>query len=915
MSPECLGDSSSSSTRSSRQPSNHTTSSSAASAAALSISTSLQEKEKKFTNYLSPVPDSTSATPIVPCSNNNNSNNNNGRAIRGMDADCLIGEVASFDDNLLPSSLPVCSALTAIAPSSPSKGELVHSTALAAASHAPYPTAANDVWALGVILVNLLTSRNPWCEPSIADYMFADFVREARHHALIDFFKYQFGLASPIGRILEGCFELDPENRWNVSMLRMAVEEVLEEQMDILYYNHPGNKMESPVQSPAIVGSYSNPSSIVLPSSSSSAAARRRSSATDKMVEFDPIHEEQDENSNNCITSQQQNVPDDMSSHGHNGNQLNNSTGDYRFSHKTTAPINADTRSSKSRQSTDSSHSWASDGSSEMDFDSIPSFSDGVTYVRYASSAPSTSLFMNSKVAAAVAVGLVASSPTAVPVAKTSTSNSTAVTTAVNVTTTPTSSTPSFGTTRTSIVSANTVPASSSGSASLLLSSASALDAVVSSSAFPAVTKNPSSMVSELSAAVSKMNNNEAIVAAAAVGIAKKGYYEEDLFMDDEHQHPSNDSFGDTHDYNDEEEEDDDDEEEQEEGKDHVNLALSVKRRTSTSTSPAATTTTTTSKPIAIPVRKSVSEHHLNNAEMDGLSDRMMGKHRMTTCEKPIAYNGSTAVTISSAAAPCTPPKSDSINVNSNSAITHSESKKKKKKKPKKKKKASSMSAVGVSGSISDMSALTDLLGSPSKVQPVPAPSIQAQHNINKELQQQQPSSSNATISSSSINNSNPTITNNNTSNRKPSRNHPSRIVHRASPNVVATPSRAPPGEPQYSLPQADVVNALRGLMRGILNLHHHHQGFSAAAAMQPQVPPGGFGIHHHHHHQQQLTMQMTSNSTVAAAAGGGPSVAANALLGGIPVHLRSRSGIQVFSITFFHNQQQPPLPPPQSRS
>ncbi|KAI8926008.1 kinase-like domain-containing protein, partial [Entophlyctis helioformis] len=37
---------------------------------------------------------------------------------------------------------------------------------------APYSPAANDVWSLGVILINLLTGKNPWVEPSPKDKHF-----------------------------------------------------------------------------------------------------------------------------------------------------------------------------------------------------------------------------------------------------------------------------------------------------------------------------------------------------------------------------------------------------------------------------------------------------------------------------------------------------------------------------------------------------------------------------------------------------------------------------------------------------------------------------------------------------------------------------------------------------------------------
>jgi serine/threonine protein kinase len=36
----------------------------------------------------------------------------------------------------------------------------------------PYSAAANDVWALGIVLINMLTGRNPWSKPTLTDKRF-----------------------------------------------------------------------------------------------------------------------------------------------------------------------------------------------------------------------------------------------------------------------------------------------------------------------------------------------------------------------------------------------------------------------------------------------------------------------------------------------------------------------------------------------------------------------------------------------------------------------------------------------------------------------------------------------------------------------------------------------------------------------
>ena len=69
----------------------------------------------------------------------------------------------------------------------------------------PYLTAANDVWALGIILINMLTSQNPWKQPSHLDKLYARFKNEGANY-----FKNQFGFSLELCKVLESVFCLIP---------------------------------------------------------------------------------------------------------------------------------------------------------------------------------------------------------------------------------------------------------------------------------------------------------------------------------------------------------------------------------------------------------------------------------------------------------------------------------------------------------------------------------------------------------------------------------------------------------------------------------------------------------------------------------------------------------------------------------
>jgi serine/threonine protein kinase len=84
----------------------------------------------------------------------------------------------------------------------------------------PYVSSANDVWALGIILINMLTSRNPWECPSRSNRDFQNFRKNPQ-----SFFK-DFQFSKEFVMVLENVFQNDPFDRPNVEELSILVDNV-----------------------------------------------------------------------------------------------------------------------------------------------------------------------------------------------------------------------------------------------------------------------------------------------------------------------------------------------------------------------------------------------------------------------------------------------------------------------------------------------------------------------------------------------------------------------------------------------------------------------------------------------------------------------------------------------------------------
>ncbi|RDW94392.1 hypothetical protein BP5796_00155 [Coleophoma crateriformis] len=82
-----------------------------------------------------------------------------------------------------------------------------------------YRSAPNDIWSLGVILVNLTCGRNPWKQASCEDSTYKAFSKNA------DFLKTILPLSDELNNILGMVFERNPEHRMSIGELKQRIRE------------------------------------------------------------------------------------------------------------------------------------------------------------------------------------------------------------------------------------------------------------------------------------------------------------------------------------------------------------------------------------------------------------------------------------------------------------------------------------------------------------------------------------------------------------------------------------------------------------------------------------------------------------------------------------------------------------------
>ncbi|KAL1958277.1 hypothetical protein VTO42DRAFT_4785 [Malbranchea cinnamomea] len=83
----------------------------------------------------------------------------------------------------------------------------------------PYASAPNDVWSLGVILVNLCCGRNPWKRASTEDPTFLAYLKDPQFLMTI------LPLSPELNSILRRIFECDPQKRITIPELRRLIVE------------------------------------------------------------------------------------------------------------------------------------------------------------------------------------------------------------------------------------------------------------------------------------------------------------------------------------------------------------------------------------------------------------------------------------------------------------------------------------------------------------------------------------------------------------------------------------------------------------------------------------------------------------------------------------------------------------------
>ncbi|CAG8802097.1 12203_t:CDS:2, partial [Gigaspora rosea] len=80
-----------------------------------------------------------------------------------------------------------------------------------------YETAPNDVWSLGIILINLVCGRNPWKQASLSDETFSAYIQNP------EFLKTILPISDELNEILNDVFALDPEKRISLSEFKERV--------------------------------------------------------------------------------------------------------------------------------------------------------------------------------------------------------------------------------------------------------------------------------------------------------------------------------------------------------------------------------------------------------------------------------------------------------------------------------------------------------------------------------------------------------------------------------------------------------------------------------------------------------------------------------------------------------------------
>ncbi|KAK5941862.1 cAMP-dependent protein kinase catalytic subunit [Knufia obscura] len=155
-----------------------------------------------------------------------------------------------------------------------------------------YSPAQADIWSIGICLLNVLFSRNPFVTPTESDVLFADYVRDRQ--SLFDIFP---NMSNDTFEILSNALALDPNKR-NLSALRSAVQQTLTftvddddldefctEERDVVRASANREPLRTPSIASPEVGDDSFPWSQVLHTTSPVKAAQHMPSIPDEYEE------------------------------------------------------------------------------------------------------------------------------------------------------------------------------------------------------------------------------------------------------------------------------------------------------------------------------------------------------------------------------------------------------------------------------------------------------------------------------------------------------------------------------------------------------------------------------------------------------------------------------------------------------
>lgn len=79
----------------------------------------------------------------------------------------------------------------------------------------------NDIWSLGIILLNIVTGRNPWKSASLSDSTFQAYLRDPDQ-----FLMAVLPISPELNAVLTRMLELDWQNRMTLPELRLAMEDL-----------------------------------------------------------------------------------------------------------------------------------------------------------------------------------------------------------------------------------------------------------------------------------------------------------------------------------------------------------------------------------------------------------------------------------------------------------------------------------------------------------------------------------------------------------------------------------------------------------------------------------------------------------------------------------------------------------------